>query len=310
MESQRRPVYSAVRLRPTRVMKAPARSDGEAQSNFIISSHTLNMIDVVYEGEEKKVPFPGNISPEGYFYSPFYEVDIKELEDEPQYVRAIRINFNPSDECTNVIASSMTFYDPQIGIFEERCLNIFTVKSPTSYDFIAGRPFCIYDVLEDMTYRGYLDGFSANTDGSCNVNITLDTGIPCSGGDLTLLFSPEDLRGTETSGKSRYIISMLEDNAPEYAEFVPSTQRLIWRAPKKMSDLDNTSPLYDMPFTNGRLYINRNVNVFLRRQDPDGAYKLYSPSVANPLKRFQVEGGKKLDFDYINYIIDSMVDAC
>ena len=77
-----------------------------------------------------------------------------------------------------------------------------------------------------------------------------------------------------------------------------------------MSDLDNDSPLYNMPFTNGRNYIHRNINVFVRRQDSTGGFHLFRPSIANPLRRFQVEGDAKLDFGMIKYIIDSMVDAC
>jgi hypothetical protein len=65
-----------------------------------------------------------------------------------------------------------------------------------------------------------------------------------------------------------------------------------------------------MPFTNGRLYVHHNVNVFVRRQDPHGDYMLYHPSKKNPLRRYQIEGDAKIDFDYIQYIIDSMVDAC
>ena len=85
---------------------------------------------------------------------------------------------------------------------------------------------------------------------------------------------------------------------------------MIWRAPKKMSDLDSQSPLYNMPFTNGRLYIHKVVNMFVRRQDPHGNYMLFRPAINNPLRRYQIEGNPGIDFDYIQYIIDSMVDAC
>jgi hypothetical protein len=102
----------------------------------------------------------------------------------------------------------------------------------------------------------------------------------------------------------------MTENAPDYAEYIPSTGKLVWRGPKKMSDLESDSPIYNMPFTNGRLYIHKNVDVFVRRQDPHGEYRIFRPSLKNPLRRFQVEGDPKLDFDYIQYIIDSMVDAC
>ena len=268
----------------------------ETEDLFSVSSYTLNYVQDE-KNEENKIYFPGNIAPEGYFYSPFYEVTLKELEDDLSSVSCRRINFSPS--AASVISSSVTFYKAESGVFKDENLNVITITSPISYDFIIGQPFAIYDVMNDRTYRGYLDGFSGNTDGTCKLKITTDAQIKD-----TLL------DGRSASGKSGYIISLMEENAPVYAEFIPSTQRLVWRGPKKMTDLTSDSPIYNMPFTNGRLYIHKNFNIFVRRQDPHGDYKLFRPSINNPLHRFQVEGNPKLDFDYVQEIIDSMVNAC
>lgn len=259
----------------------------EASEGFSVSSYTLNVIN----GNK----FPGNISPEGYFYSPFYEVTLKEIDDELQSIIVKRINFVPS--AASVTSGSVECYRPEIGSTETRKMYFVKIKSPISYDIIAGQPFCIYDVDKDATYRGSLDNMSG-FDITIATENEIDEDILCG-------------RAEEgCSGKSGYIISLIEENAPEYAEFLPSSQRLVWRAPKKMSDLESTSPIYNMPFTNGRLYIHKNVDVFVRRQDPDNDYKLFRPYSENPLRRFQVEGKGKLDFDYLDYIIDSSVDAC
>ena len=258
---------------------------------FSISSYTLNNVD--------GFDFPGNITPEGYFYSPFYEVTLKELDDELQSVGTRRINFVPSGATTNVTSAITTFYRPTMGIFEDKPMWKITIFSPVTYDFIAGRPFAIYDILEETTFRGSLSAFTLSDNGGCVLEIASEYPI-----------DPSGLRGQETSGKSRYIITMLDNNAPVYAEYIPSTGKLVWRGPKKMSDLTSDSPIYNMPFANGRHYIHRNLNVFVRRQDPHGEYKLYKPSLENPLRKFQVDGDAKLDFDYMQTIIDSMVDAC
>ena len=246
----------------------------------------------------KRFNFPGNISPEGYFYLPFNEVRIKELDDELQYVTTKRINFAPSKASTGSVTT--TAYDPETGVFEEnKVLNLIIVEAPTKYDFMDGRPFSIYDADEDKTFRGHLYDFKTEENGACTLKIATEQEI-----------NEEDLQGRNTGGISRYYIAMLNDNAPEYAEYIPATNRLIWRGVKKMSELDSTSPLYNMPFTNGRHYIHRNINEFVRRQDPQGDRGLYRPSPNNPLRRFQIEGDTALDFDQIQYIIDSMVDAC
>ena len=175
-------------------------------------------------------------------------------------------------------------------------MTFITILSPVTYDLISHQPFVIYDILGEETYRGYLDSISG-----AELTIVTEAQIDVSG--IT-----GEMEGA--SGRSSYIISILNENAPEYAEFIPSSDKVVWRGPKKMSQLDSTSPLYDMPFTNGRNYIHKNVNVFVRRQDPHAEFNLFRPWKENPLRRFQVEGNKKLDFDDVRFIIDSMVDAC
>lgn len=295
--AENRERYSDARMAPPMTsLRLPKILLGAAkQENFSVSSYTLNTI--LNEEEEEKI-FPGNIAPEGYFYSPFHEIKLKELDDEVQEIYVKRINFDPR-RGAGVITSAVTVYDPTAGTFETGNLSVITIVSPVAYDFIVGQPFSIYDVMEDMTYRGHLDSFNTNPNGTCTLTIT-----------TTAKIDGNSLAGGRANGKSGYIISMLEENAPEYAEFVPSSQKLIWRGPKKMSELTSDSPLYNMPFTNGRLYIHKNVNFFVRRQDPHNDYHLYRPAYNNPLRRFQVEGNAKLDFDYIKYITDSMVDSC
>ena len=296
MEENRETYSEANVAMPMSSLRSPNIIMGAAkQDKFSVSSYTLNKI--VNDMEEEKI-FPGNIAPEGYFYSPFHEIKLKELDDEIHELYVKRINFDPLHGA-GASTSSVTMYDPSAGTFETGDISVITIVSPVSYDFTIGQPFSIYDVMEDMTYRGHLDAFSTNPNGTCTLTIT-----------TTAKINSNSLAGGLANGKSGYIISMLEENAPEYAEFVPSSQKLIWRGPKKMSELTSDSPLYNMPFTNGRLYVHKNINVFVRRQDPHNDFHIFKPAFNNPLRRFQVEGNAKLSLDYYSYIIDSMVDSC
>lgn len=264
---------------------------GPGQGDFTVSSQTLNVIK-----SETGIThaFPGNISPEGYFYAPFHEVVLKELDDELQTSDTRRINFIPSE--SNVIhQTGITFYNPEVGCNTVGDIYELIIATPVPYsNLIVGQPFCIYDVLNDETHRGYL-----NTQEGRTLSVYTSSEIDQNG-----------FVGNDNDGKSRYIVAYLTENVPTCAEYIPTAERLVWRGAKKMSELSSDSPLYNMPFTNGRLYIHKNVDVFLRRQDPHGEYYLYRPSQRNPLKRFQIEGDAKIDLDYIKYITDSMIDAC
>ena len=253
------------------------------QSKFSVEHKLLNKVD--------EFMFPGNVAPEGYFYAPFHEVVLKELEDEIDYITVRRINFVPASASSEEI--EVTAYDPLTGGETVKNVSVIKIDSPVPYSVILHQPFSIYDAMDEKTYRGYLSGASGT-------ELTIETEAS---------IDENGLNGGEANGKSRYIISLLEENAPEYAEFIPSSQRLVWRAPKKMSELESTSPLYNMPFTNGRNYIHKNVNMFVRRQDPQGEFYLYRPSQKNPLRRFQVEGNGKIDFDTVRYITDTLIHA-
>jgi hypothetical protein len=268
---------------------------GANVEKFSICARTLNEVVIVNRAENAApyVPFPGNIAPEGYFYSPFHEVTLKELEDEAEYIVVRRINFVPASASVETV--QVDSYDPLTGKEAKKDVQVIVIEAPVPYSVILHQPFSIYDAMDEITYRGYLSGVNGT-------ELTIETEAPIDRDGL--------IGNADPDRRSRYIISLLEENAPEYAEFIPSTQRLVWRAPKKMSELESTSPIYDMPFTNGRNYIQENINLFVRRQDPHDEFNLFRPSVENPLRRFQVQGESKIDFDQIRYITNTLKNAC
>lgn len=53
------------------------------------------------------------------------------------------------------------------------------------------------------------------------------------------------------------------------------TGKYIWRNTKKTIELTNDSQLYSDVFTNGAHYTHKQINFYLKRQDPHGLYKMY-----------------------------------
>ena len=110
---------------------------------------------------------------------------------------------------------------------------------------------------------------------------------------------------------------------PSYAIFRPSTSSYIWRAPINVTDVTSASTLYDIPFSNGAIYIERNINLFLKRQDPHELNYLYnyderpnagpsSNAVSSSISSFlRKEGMPKLDLRYLlEGDIDISLDLC
>ena len=83
---------------------------------------------------------------------------------------------------------------------------------------------------------------------------------------------------TNEDGTTRYKLFKMDNlDIPSYARVLKDgTCRLIWR--DLLNNGFNTADktLEEYPFTNGAFYVNRRIDMFVRRQDPLNLYGLYS----------------------------------
>jgi hypothetical protein len=87
-----------------------------------------------------------------------------------------------------------------------------------------------------------------------------------------------DLFSSDIENMRKYKLFKLDNlDIPSYAHVIKDgTCRLIWRdvINNGMNSSDKSIEIY--PFTNGAFYINKQINLYVRRQDPFGIYGLYS----------------------------------
>ena len=77
--------------------------------------------------------------------------------------------------------------------------------------------------------------------------------------------------------------------------------KYIWREIVKDTELTQDSDIYDRMYANGSVYINTNINFYLRRQDPYGIYGTqYTTSASENASKFIINGVEvdKGDVDY------------
>jgi hypothetical protein len=108
-----------------------------------------------------------------------------------------------------------------------------------------------------------------------------------------------------------------ENNTPIYAKYCEGNKKFVWRNIIQPSKLTQDSDLYDNTFTNGCFYIEKNVNFFVKRQDPIGKYglsmpmyKVYKQSVSNPLLKFVIRGYNPVDLSEVMFIMNNLTDNC
>ena len=70
------------------------------------------------------------------------------------------------------------------------------------------------------------------------------------------------------------------DKIPGYAEMMPKNSGVLrWRELVQNGFEDNPQLITEYPFTNGALYVTKDINIFVRRQDPFGLYGLSNRAI-------------------------------
>ena len=143
---------------------------------------------------------------------------------------------------------------------------------------------------------------------------------------LTIKIDKDDLTMVEyinvdlfnpNSGSRRFYAYWSPNNTPTYAKLCEGTRKFVWRNILPPSEMMRDDELYDTPFTNGRFYIEKNINLFLKRQDPNGKYglsvplfKVYERKVTNPIARFNIKGNTPIDFSNVLYTLNNLNNTC
>ena len=147
-----------------------------------------------------------------------------------------------------------------------------------------------------------------------------------SGTEITLTFDGDSFSTIDnltnnhfspSSGKRVLYAYWSPNNVPTYAKLSEGTRKFVWRTVVAPSEMAQDDELYNTPFTNGRFYLEKNINFFLKRQDPNGKYGLskpmyvrYEQTVANPMTKFNVKGHTPIDFSEIMHTVNNLTTNC
>lgn len=180
---------------------------------------------------------------EGYYYKPHYRIRIKSYDNNitevfPSYLTPKNID-------------TTTFCD------NKPCTKLYTMEN---HGLSNGDKMYIYDMETTMLYTCTVLSVSNRR----NVLLTL---FDEEGNEVNL---------PDYGNKRRYKYFRIIDDLPPYAFFVKDGScRYVYRKVIQNGFDDNTD-IETYPFTNGALYVNRNINLFLRRQNPNGEYDIRS----------------------------------
>ena len=268
----------------------------------------------------------GNLNPEGYYYSPHNRIVVKELTDDVSEASVNRLNIDKNSIDDNFVVLNDDSLSTNVAVVK--------LLSPRLYDFQKGENIMFYNWNTQKTVFGTIDTVIGRQSilvkiiQSEAISDVIDKNTGKVKVDKNLL--PEESMLFKPNANGVYKISddilvlYTSITVPNYAVYRGSTSSYVWRGPIKTSEVTSASTLYNVPFSNGAIYIEKNVNLFLKRQDPQGINYLYNyderPSIGNGEKGnvsstasafLRKEGMPKLDLRYLlEGDIDITLDLC
>ena len=218
-----------------------------------------------------------NIFPEGYYYKPHYRVKLKEFSP--------IINFD---------------YDIEIFDKDKGKGNI-----EINFDIVNGYcKFITEDeyhlIPEDRIVIWYTNNKGEEMVGEFYVN-------PRSVGHEIIVFASQCVGDGITINKAFIKNPLIPDYAYNMGD---GSGKYVWRELINDTELDITSDIYNRMYGNGALYINSDINFYLKRQDPKGIYGLqYGNDFGEEIANLTVKGIKTV-IDDIDYKINESDEIC
>ena len=184
---------------------------------------------------------------EGYYYQPHYEVPIRSFGA----LNSIMPDFLTVRSMTES-GRGTSNYTLTVTTLERHFLTVGdkAMLYKESNDFLCTLVVLMSDKNKDRTFV---------------CEIYNDNGVKMSGYTIPTSFT--DIR----------LFKIDNLNCPPYAHVLrDGTCRYVWRDVYQNGMNPDITGGEEYPFTNGALYVNRHIKLYVRRQDPEGRYGLYS----------------------------------
>lgn len=275
--------------------------------------------DLYGDNKDSEYLMYGNISPEGYFYNPHIKIPVRKNNDDASVSPAKYVNYTKSsferkrsylllkqDGTTSAYYPGETVKEDGDKVILQSEHYVVKIDSPVNYGFYKGDNIAFYNKKTMELNWGEITSISG-----AEITITFD------GDSFSTIDNLTSNHFSPSSGERVLYAYWSPNNVPTYAKLSEGTRKFVWRTVIAPSEMTQNDELYDIPFTNGRFYLEKNINFFLKRQDPNGKYGLskpmyvrYEQTVSNPMTKFNVKGHTPIDFSEIMYTLNNLTTNC
>lgn len=244
---------------------AQRESSGETFSGYNYDDIMYDDYDISNTFTIKTSQVSGtNSRKEGYYYKPHYPIEIK-MFGKLNSVRPdfLKIRSIKKDEKIEGVYSIVTSSYHYLGVGDKAMI----------YDSTQEKYYTLVTVKNnDSNYKKFYCKVYSE-DGKTLEKLTFMDG---DGKSHDLLNTNDDVaRGLYMSDFKLFKVDNLE--IPSYAKILKDgTCRFVWRDIINNGFNPTVSSVEEYPFTNGAFYINKRIDIYVRRQDPYNMYGLYN----------------------------------
>lgn len=241
---------------------AQRESSGETFSGYNYDDIMYDDYDISNTFTVKTSQVSGtNSRKEGYYYKPHYPIEIKMFGKlnsvRPDFLKIRSIK--KEDDVYSIVTSSYHY----LGVGDKAMI----------YDSTQEKYYTLVTVKNnDSNYKKFYCKVYSE-DGKTLEKLTFMDG---DGKSHDLLNTNDDVaRGLYMSDFKLFKVDNLE--IPSYAKILKDgTCRFVWRDIINNGFNPTVSSVEEYPFTNGAFYINKRIDIYVRRQDPYNMYGLYN----------------------------------
>lgn len=207
---------------------------------------------------------------EGYYYNPHYEIRLKTFDK----IQTVFPDFLTIRSFTSV----------------ENDTNIYRITTLENHYLTLGDKSVIYDMSHDEYYYCTTISSTTSTYKTYTCKIYDEYGKEVKG--LTEVYNSDD------NARNYKLFKMDNLGIPSYATILKDGScRVIWRDILNNGFNISDDTVEEYPFTNGAFYINKRIDLFVRRQDPFNWYGLRSDDII----------GRTIDKENDNYVKDENI---
>lgn len=296
---------------------------------FTVDTYFINNVQnsIDSEGNSNNIMY-GNIYPEGYFYNPHIQINVRENDDMEVSSTAKHINYSDislkirkkylllKENGTIKIFDKLFDAEKEKEENDEIVLQDYyyevNLTSPVNYEFYKGDNIAFFNKNTNNIVWSSVSGVSGT-----NLTLIIDgyeldefNVIDDNGEIKTYLFTPY-------SYNREFYAYWSPENTPIYAKLCEGAKKFVWRKLINPSEMMRDDELFDTPFSNGRFYLEKNINLFVKRQDPNGKYglslpmfKTFKQTKINPMVKYVIQGRTPVDMTDIPNTLNNLINNC